>query len=57
MNSFKHLVFLCLVISSIFTSCTKDTEIQGELFWVNKARVHCVGFIEQTCYEVKKGKL
>lgn len=55
MNQLKNFTFILLLTSSFFYACQKEAIEEGERLWINKERVTCQGFIEQTCYEIQRG--
>lgn len=57
MNQLKNFAFTLLITSSLFYACQKETTEAGERLWINKERVTCQGFIEQTCYEIQRGDI
>ncbi|NER13664.1 DUF4377 domain-containing protein [Leptobacterium flavescens] len=49
----KNLFYFCIICSCVLTACSEDdTDI--ETLWVNEARVSCMGFVEQMCYEIQE---
>ena len=52
MKYLKSFLFL-LIIFTLFTACGKEALVGNRLLWIDKERVTCQSFIEQTCYLVQ----
>lgn len=57
MNYSIFFSVFALVLSLSLFSCDKESTEVGQLFWINKERVACQGFIPQTCYLVQKDEI
>lgn len=56
MNYSKLLIFLIVAFSLSLLSCDKEVMETGQLYWVNKQKVDCQGFLPQLCYQVQEGE-
>ena len=54
MKTILFLVFSTII--ALVTGCDKKEEMKTEIWWINSARVDCVGVGPMTCYQIQKGE-
>lgn len=50
----KFLLILLNLTLLAASSCAKEEKIQTEIWWINSAKVDCVGVGPMTCYQIQK---